>query len=442
VVVREDQPGDKRLVAYVVPVEGVVLDGEGLRRRVARVMPEYMVPAFFVVLESLPLTVNGKLDRGALPAPVAVGGSSGRVARTVREQLLCQVFADVLGVDGVGIDDDFFRLGGHSMLAMQLISKIRSALNATVSVRSLIQHPTPAGFLEATHGIDHPDDDFEVIVPLRAGGDRTPLFCIHPASGLALSYRALADNLPSDVPVYGVQAPGLVPGSQVPASLPEMADRITAEIRRIRPAGPYALLGWSLGGNIAQAVAARLQSSGETVDLLALVDSYPGHDWPYPTFCTRAEWDEFGLLATLTPETRADTTGIDDFPAFLADLRGTAAERLAMEPGRFARLVEVGVNASRLIAPWQPVRVRGRMLHFVATEERTKDHPDPASWSAYADSVDFHDLPCAHEQAMNDEPAKRVADVLITGLVQAPDLADGAAVPQKRSGQPKARGLE
>jgi nonribosomal peptide synthetase DhbF len=144
-VAREDRPGDRRLVAYVVASPGAAFDAAPLRRAVEATLPDYMVPSAFVAVEALPITANGKLDRGALPAPVITADPAGRGPRTRREETLCGIFAEVLDVAEVGVDDDFFDLGGHSLFAARLVVRIRNRLGVRLSVGDVFADPTVAG---------------------------------------------------------------------------------------------------------------------------------------------------------------------------------------------------------------------------------------------------------------------------------------------------------
>jgi amino acid adenylation domain-containing protein len=407
---------DRELVAYVTPATaGAAVSVEGLRLRLGDLLPEYMVPSAFVVLDTLPRTVNGKLDRTALPAPARAVAGSLLAPANPREEILCGLFARLLDLPAVGVDGDFFALGGHSMLAMRLIAAIRADLGLSVSIRTLFRTPTPAGILAAA-----PDEearrDFDIILPLRTGADPTPLFCVHPASGLAWGYRELARQLPTDTTVVGVQAPGLRDGTPLPRTFADMVDRMAAEIRAVCSAGPYRMLGWSLGGTIAHALATRFQNEGERVEMLAMVDAYPGETWRYPAFATQRDWDEFSLLATLGEEAPAEIASAEELRDALAVLRRTARRGLALDDEVFARLVDVGVNASRLAAGWRPARYRGTAMFFTATHSRGPGWPRPADWSRYVANLVEIPLACRHEEVLADEPRRLIAETVEAAL--------------------------
>ncbi|MFH9942080.1 amino acid adenylation domain-containing protein [Streptomyces murinus] len=179
VVVREDRPGDKRLVAYVVPGAGCEIDPEALRRYAGGVLPEYMVPSAFVTLDALPLTANGKLDRRALPKPALRGSAGGQAARTPAEEVLCTLFAEALGLPSVSVDDDFFRLGGHSLLATRLVARVREIFGAQVLVRDLFRHPTAAAL--ATHIADGQDGQGDTTRPALTAGSRPARLPLSPS---------------------------------------------------------------------------------------------------------------------------------------------------------------------------------------------------------------------------------------------------------------------
>ncbi|MCQ8187449.1 amino acid adenylation domain-containing protein [Streptomyces rugosispiralis] len=277
VVVREDRPGDRRLVGYVVGAHGGEPEARRLREHAARHLPDHMVPAAFVTLDALPLTPNGKLDRAALPAPEYRTGTAPGVPRTPEERALCALFAEVLGVAEVGTEDEFFDLGGHSFLAARLVGRIRDEMGGDLPVRAVFDAPSPAALARLLTGEAAAEDrdSTGTLLPLRARGTAAPLFFLHPGGGFSWCYSGLVRHLGAEVPVYGVQARGLDGAGPLPASMEEMVEDYAARIRSVQPHGPYRLAGWSFGGLTAQALAVRLRAEGEEVGMLAVLDSYP-----------------------------------------------------------------------------------------------------------------------------------------------------------------------
>ncbi|RLK54870.1 non-ribosomal peptide synthetase [Actinokineospora cianjurensis] len=259
---------DSRLVAYVTPAS---VDPAALRVAASVRLPEYMVPSAYVTLDAFPLTANGKVNRRALPAPDFTALSIGREPATDRERLLCDLFAEVLGLDSVGADDDFFVLGGHSLLLVRLSAALESHTGVRLPITTLFTAPTPAALAAHLDG-GTAANALDPMVELRAGSG-VPVFVVHPASGLAWQFAPLKAWLPDGVPLLGLQSPLLTEPATTFDSLTEVAERYAAEITRRQPEGPYRLVGWSFGGNVAYLVAAALRAGGHEVSLLALLDS-------------------------------------------------------------------------------------------------------------------------------------------------------------------------
>src|SRR3989475_4044063 len=269
VVARVDGSGGAQLVGYVVAAAGRAVDAPALRAHVGSRLPDYMVPSAIVELDRLPLTANGKLGGGAVPAPAYRGRVGGGLPRTAQEEVLCSLFAEVWGVAGVGIEEVFFALGGHSLLATRLISRIRSSLDVELSIRSLFEAPTVAELAKRLDDGRPIRSDLEPLLPIRPHGKMQPLFCIHHAGGFSWPYSRLITHLPSDYPIYGLQARNLSQPNVLPRTIEDVVLDYLSLIREIQPVGPYHLVGWSFGGLVAHAIATHLQSLGEEVALLA-----------------------------------------------------------------------------------------------------------------------------------------------------------------------------
>ncbi|WP_326841138.1 amino acid adenylation domain-containing protein [Streptomyces sp. NBC_01558] len=261
ITLREDTPGNKHLAAYIVTNEPV--DNDALRAHLRQQLPDYMVPSTYVTLDQLPLTPNGKVDTKALPAPGSERpelGNAYTAPRTDTERVLAAIWVDILGIETVGVHDNFFALGGQSISAVRMVSRIREA-GLPIALQQIMRHPTVAGLAAV---LDAPEVRAEteaggLIVMLSSEDDPAlpRLFCVHPGGGSTHPYRALAQRLAGAFTVYGVQAPGLNAGESPLVGFEDIADRYWREIRRVQPEGPCTILGWSTGAVIAHAMGVR-----------------------------------------------------------------------------------------------------------------------------------------------------------------------------------------
>ena len=391
VVVHEDRHGERRLVGYVTPTPGAVPDPARLRAAAARLLPEYMVPAAVVPLDVLPLSPSGKLDRARLPDP-GFGTRGGRAPATPDEVALAALFADVLGLPEVSATDNFFDLGGHSLMAIRFVGRICAELRTGLTVRDLFETPTVQGLAQRLRPdpavpASTPADDFAVLLPMRTGGGRAPLFCVHPGFGLSWSYAALVRKLDPEQPVYALQARGIASDEELPDSYEELLTDYLRHIRAVRPHGPYRLLGWSFGGLVAHSLATRLQAEGEEVELLAILDAM--------TVDTDEELEPREMWRLIEEETTAVRQVVPDAQ----------------------RLLSVVGNLIRLRAQFRPERFRGDLLYFTAAREPGRPDPVSEPWRPYVEGcVVEHRIACAHLEMMNVRPARQIGDLLAKAL--------------------------
>lgn len=285
VALREDSPGQQMLVAYVVPksqspdaAKNDLL--QRLKQHIGAMLPAYMLPSAFMVLSRLPLTANGKIDRRALPQPDTQANLSSAddyvAPNTATEKKLAAIWSEILKLDRVGIRSNFFDLGGQSLRAVSLFARIQKDFGRKLPLSTLFKSST----IEQLARVLSSDENGKVeagwscLVPIQPRGNKRPLFLVHGAGGNVLLYQALARHLAPDYPLYGLQSQGLDAKTPPLDNLEDMAKLYLKEIRTIQPRGPYLLGGYCMGGTIAYEIAQMLLKSGESTDLLAMLDTY------------------------------------------------------------------------------------------------------------------------------------------------------------------------
>jgi amino acid adenylation domain-containing protein len=294
VLAREDTPGDRRLVVYVVATPGSTSSASDLRTFLLQKLPEYMVPTIFMSLESLPLTANGKLDRKALPAPDQTRRELDEAfvpPRTPVEEILVRIWAEVLKLDKVGIHDNFFTLGGHSLLAIGVVSRLRNHFRVDIPVRILFEAPTVARLAVQ---LEHPAKtvvsskgkaNYSHLIELRRGPNQTPIFCFPYRCGVQGEYThflRLAKYM-EEYSFYGLQAKAADSHTPPHVSVEELATDYVREIEAVDPNGPFYLIGDCAGAPEAYETARQLWMRGKRVGLLVMLDArgpyLPGRYW-------------------------------------------------------------------------------------------------------------------------------------------------------------------
>jgi amino acid adenylation domain-containing protein len=313
-----------RLSAYVSLAAGQLAEITDLRDHVASLLPEYMVPSAFTILDKLPYSPNGKLDRMALLSIEEQAPPRATQPIIPIEELLCEIFAEALGVPHVTPVDSFFDLGGHSITAARLLSRVHHIVGAELTMRDIFEAPTARRLVpRLTVGQSGPDDsDYLPVLPLRTGGSLAPLFCVHPAVGLAWSYSGLLRHLHDRRPVYGLQSPAFVRGATADG-IRELAAVYTDQVLAVRPTGAFHLIGWSYGGLLAHAIATELHSRGHQVGLLGLLDAYPKDPVAQGETTIPTKHEVFAqLLSSLGYESDSRSLGFGELVARLRSVDG------------------------------------------------------------------------------------------------------------------------
>jgi thioesterase domain-containing protein/acyl carrier protein len=310
-----------------------------------------------------PAGLAGRLA-GAVQAP-----GTGREPAMTSEEALCEVFAEVLGLERIGPDDSFFALGGNSLQAESLIEQLHE-LGVQITVQDLYRAPTVAELINRLD-LSSMRDALDILFPIRAHGSNPPLFCVHPAGGLSWCYLPLTRCVPADTPLYGLQARGFDGTAQPAISVREMASDYIEQIRTVQASGPYRLLGWSLGGNVAHEMAVQLRASGEATALI-IMDAHP------------PRWDT-GPEAFDDPGSEPGAVGQDpDLTDTVGMLRRENKRPVAwVSDEELASYVRIFENNMRIVRAHEAGTFNGDLLLVVAAEDNPEGVSVAAMWEPY-----------------------------------------------------------
>ena len=393
------------------------------RDHVRSVVPSYMAPSHLVVIDEIPLTAHGKIDEAALPDPSTAAVGSRLMPRTPQEETVAAIFARVLSLPRVGIDESFFELGGHSFLARPLIAAVNEAFGADLSVQALFRSPTVEQLVREVGrgGADSIADSLHRLLPLRRAGPKPPLFAVHPATGISWGFAAMLHGLDPDRPLIGLQMPGLSPGDpaeMTARTLTELADDYIDHLQTVQPSGPYHLIGWSLGGVLAHRLATRLQEQGESVAFLGILDAFPTGQERNADVGEGSElWANY--LGANHPAITETTEGLDDERA-LEILRAHGDPLGNVAPTTIAAMTRGFFTLARLIREAPVETFDGELVLFTATRDVPSGTPCPDSWRRFV-TGDIHvtEVDARHSDMLSAEALEEILPVLSIHLDEA-----------------------
>jgi amino acid adenylation domain-containing protein len=403
-VAHEDTPGDKRVVAYLLPTNGAVPATAELRAFLKEKLPEYMLPSAFVTLKSLPLTPNGKVDRRALPAPdhaELAPQATFAAPRDAVESRLAQIWETVLGVRPIGVTDNYFELGGHSLLAVKLMHRIEEAFGKNLPITTLLEAPTieqlaillrQKGSLPA----------WSCLVPIQPAGSRPPFFCVHGANGAVVRFHFLARYLGPNQPFYGLQANGLGAGQTCHTRAEDMAAHYIKEIRSVQPKGPYFLGGYSFGGAIAFEMAQQLALRGEKATVVLFDTQLPASNTSLSASSALLQLFRSSVLQAPACIWRLLTAPVREMERRL---------HVARLPRNSKKVRKACLQAEK---DYKPRPYSGRVILFRSSHKPLGQVVDPrAGWTRYAArELEICQVPGNHENILLEPQVQSVAEQL------------------------------
>jgi amino acid adenylation domain-containing protein len=409
-------PGDRRLAAYIVHGSNPPPEVDDLLALARAHLPAHMVPSAFVMLPRAPLTPHGKLDYDALPPPdwrrtsaSASGAATVAPPRSATERRLLDIWREILGLDIIGVDENFFDSGGRSRLGAAMFARIERDFGVRLPLATLFSAPTIATLAAAIdEAAARRPVSWETVVRIRPGGRDLPIFFVHPVGGNVITYRELARHIDVDVPCFGLQAVGL-DGVRTPlTSVEKMADLYVRDVRSAQPRGPYRLCGYSFGGLVAFAMAARLRAQGADVELLALIDTNFPDGAPAVARAHARSGIVRGLYASLF-RARRHAASLRRLGA-AGYVRAIAASRedddVDMDSNERVRAANL-----RAAARYIPAAYDGPVIYFRAADDRTPGDRR-ASWRLVAPAIEVVNIAGTHADLRSEPQVQVVAQVL------------------------------
>jgi thioesterase domain-containing protein len=421
VVPQDNASGERRLVAYVA-AERSRLNATEVRDFLKTKLPDYMLPSAIVVLEKFPLNSNGKIDRHALPEPIATRGDRGEKEfagpRDTLEAQLVAIWERALGMQPISVTDNFFQIGGHSLMAVGVLCEIERIFGKNLPLATLLQTPTIEKMAAALRQEDW-KSKWSLLVTIQPRGSRPPFFGVHARHGTVLFYSELVRWLGDEQPFYGLQAQGLDGGPIVHTSVEAIAKCYIAEMRKIQPHGPYFFGGHSAGGVVAFEIAQQLRVAGEQVALVVLFDTASAYSF--------AERIRLRLRALKHSSPGARLRCLTRSAWVKVRRHVTEWHKNAERPvGKVKHLNAIPVSAEqrgvyvemafvRAVNSYRPRAYPGRVTLFRAQHpgDDGYEHASDYGWSDYAqDGIDIYDVAGTHTTIFDRANVRALAEKL------------------------------